>query len=78
MGVTNQVGPNLQLRGSRIFSAVIKELQNKGMKSANNALLVGGSAGGVAAILNCDNFGVGLRNSTIIKCVSDAGFFIRA
>ncbi|XP_047974459.1 pectin acetylesterase 8-like [Salvia hispanica] len=75
--VTN-LGPHLQLRGSRIFSAIINELLEKGMKSAKNALLVGGSAGGLATILNCDRFRASLPNATRTKCVSDAGFFIRA
>ncbi|XP_042004555.1 pectin acetylesterase 8-like [Salvia splendens] len=75
--VTN-LGSHLQLRGSIIFSAIIDELVEKGMKTAKNALLVGGSAGGLATILNCDNFRASLPNASRIKCVSDAGFFIRA
>ncbi|KAL1552653.1 [Wnt protein] O-palmitoleoyl-L-serine hydrolase [Salvia divinorum] len=76
--VTN-MGSHLQLRGSRIFSAIINELLEKGVKTAKNALLVGGSAGGLAAILNCDRFRASLpNNASRIKCVSDAGFFIRA
>ncbi|XP_057799084.1 pectin acetylesterase 8-like [Salvia miltiorrhiza] len=72
------LGPHLQLRGSRIFRAITNELLEKGMKNAKNALLVGGSAGGLSAILNCDNFRANLGNVSRVKCVSDAGFFIRA
>ncbi|KAL7122503.1 hypothetical protein ACP275_01G049400 [Erythranthe tilingii] len=68
----------LYLRGSRIFTAVINELLSIGLKNAKNALLTGNSAGGLAAILNCDRFRALVPNANTLKCVSDSGFFIHA
>ncbi|KAJ9152406.1 hypothetical protein P3X46_025974 [Hevea brasiliensis] len=67
---------NLHFRGARIFLAVMEDLLAKGMKNAENALLSGCSAGGLAAILHCDNFRALLPMGTKIKCLSDAGYFI--
>jgi hypothetical protein len=44
-------------------------------KIYTQALLSGCSAGGLAAILNCDKFRSLLSTSTRVKCVSDAGYF---
>ncbi|KAF2308962.1 hypothetical protein GH714_026049 [Hevea brasiliensis] len=41
---------------SKDFLAVIEDLLAKGMKNAENALLSGCSAGGLASILHCDSF----------------------
>ncbi|XP_047964653.1 pectin acetylesterase 8-like [Salvia hispanica] len=70
---------NLHLRGRRIFTSVIEELMcTQGMSNAENALLVGTSAGGLATILNCDRFHSFLPGACRVKCISDSGFFIRA
>ncbi|KAH6760810.1 hypothetical protein C2S51_017759 [Perilla frutescens var. frutescens] len=72
-------GHPVQLRGSRIFSAVMDELlQVKGMQKADNVLLSGSSAGGLASILHCDGFRALVPNSKRVKCVADAGFFLGA
>ncbi|KAJ3680720.1 hypothetical protein LUZ60_016998 [Juncus effusus] len=69
---------NLHYRGNRIWLAIIDDLLSKGMKKAQNALLSGCSAGGLASILHCDKFQSLLPTSTKVKCFSDAGFFIDA
>ncbi|KAL1532305.1 Pectin acetylesterase 8 [Salvia divinorum] len=66
----------LHYRGARVFLAVVKDLLAKGLKSAENAMLSGCSAGGLAVILHCDNFKNLLPIGTKVKCLSDAGFFI--
>ncbi|XP_057802786.1 pectin acetylesterase 7-like isoform X2 [Salvia miltiorrhiza] len=68
----------LDFRGSRIYDAVIDDLLAKGMNCADNAILAGRSAGGLATILHCDEFRARLPNASRVKCISDAGFFIRA
>ncbi|XP_042015606.1 pectin acetylesterase 8-like [Salvia splendens] len=69
----------LYLRGRRIFSFVIEELMStQGMSNAENALLIGTSAAGLATILNCDRFHSFLPSVCRVKCISDSGFFIRA
>ncbi|KAK8914604.1 hypothetical protein KSP39_PZI024269 [Platanthera zijinensis] len=65
-------------KGSRIWFAVVDELLAKGMYKAQNALLSGCSAGGLASILHCDKFRDLLPATTKVKCFSDAGFFIDA
>ncbi|XP_019155903.1 PREDICTED: pectin acetylesterase 7-like [Ipomoea nil] len=71
-------GTKLYFKGARIFESTLKVLLKKGMKSAKNALLVGESAGGVAAMLHCDSFRQKFSNSTHVKCLSDAGYFFAA
>lgn len=66
----------LHFRGARIFLAVIEDLLEKGMKNAKNAVLSGCSAGGLTAILHCDNFKALLPMGAKVKCFSDAGYFI--
>ncbi|KAL1288693.1 hypothetical protein AAHE18_20G002600 [Arachis hypogaea] len=77
-GDVEEVDPtnNLHFRGARIFEAVIKHLLAKGMENAENAILSGCSAGGLAAILNCDRFKSFLPNGARVKCAPDAGYFI--
>ncbi|GER56205.1 pectinacetylesterase family protein [Striga asiatica] len=70
------VANNLTFRGGRIFDAIMDELLARGMKNADNAILSGGSAGGLATILHCDKFRALLPNATRVKCISDSGFFI--
>nr|XP_025888422.1 pectin acetylesterase 8-like [Solanum lycopersicum] len=73
-----QVHPEnkLYFRGARIFKAIMEDLWSKGIKSAENAILTGTSAGGLATILNCDKFKYLLPESAKVKCVADAAFFI--
>ncbi|GAB2235069.1 hypothetical protein Drorol1_Dr00004349 [Drosera rotundifolia] len=40
------------------------------------ALLSGCSVGGLAVFLHCDNFTAFLPSTTVVKCLSDAGFFL--
>ncbi|WMV43111.1 hypothetical protein MTR67_036496 [Solanum verrucosum] len=77
-GDVEQVNPEnkLYFRGARIFKAIMEDLWNKGMKNAENAILTGTSAGGLATILNCDKFKSLLPESARVKCVANAGFFI--
>ncbi|PIM99186.1 hypothetical protein CDL12_28323 [Handroanthus impetiginosus] len=51
---------------------------SKGMRNANQALLSGCSAGGLASILHCDEFQSLFPGSTKVKCLSDAGLFMDA
>lgn len=69
---------NLHYRGARIWLAVIDDLLAKGMSKAENALLSGCSAGGLASMLHCDSFHAFLRHDAKVKCLSDAGYFIHA
>nr|GMC65133.1 pectin acetylesterase 8-like [Ipomoea batatas] len=65
----------LYFRGAKIFNAVIQELLDNGMGSAQNALLAGSSAGGVATAIHCDRFRRHFSNTSRVKCLSDAGYF---
>ncbi|GER26927.1 pectinacetylesterase family protein [Striga asiatica] len=76
MGKSNH--PKIISRGARIFYAVMEELLEKGMASAKNAILSGTSAGGLSAILHCDDFRVLLPFTSRVKCLVDSGFFIHA
>ncbi|KAJ0559959.1 putative pectinacetylesterase/NOTUM [Helianthus annuus] len=67
---------NLHYRGARIFNAIMKELLAKGLNHASNALLTGCSSGGLAAILYCDKFRAMLPETSRVKCVPDAGYFV--
>ncbi|KAI4327921.1 hypothetical protein L6164_020330 [Bauhinia variegata] len=79
-GDVEAVNPTTKLyyRGARVFNAIVEDLLAKGMKNAQNALLSGTSAGGLAAILNCDRFRALLPATATVKCLSDAGYFINA
>ncbi|KAF6135147.1 hypothetical protein GIB67_035218 [Kingdonia uniflora] len=68
----------LYFRGQRIWSAGIEELMSKGLRQANQALLSGCSAGGLASILHCDEFGDIFPGTIRVKCLSDAGLFLDA
>lgn len=65
-------------RGARLWRAIMDDLLAKGMNNAQNAILGGCSAGGLGAILQCDNFRTLLPSGAKVKCFSDAGFFINA
>lgn len=68
----------LKFRGQRIWLAGVEELMSKGMRKANQALLSGCSAGGLASILHCDQFREMFPATTKVKCLSDAGMFLDA
>ncbi|VAH34420.1 unnamed protein product [Triticum turgidum subsp. durum] len=53
-GDTFDKGTGLYFRGQRIWEEAIQHLLSIGMASADRALLTGCSAGGLAAILHCD------------------------
>ncbi|XP_040985859.1 pectin acetylesterase 8-like isoform X2 [Juglans microcarpa x Juglans regia] len=67
---------NLHFRGARVWLAVIEDLLSKGMRSAENAIISGCSAGGLTSILHCDNFRALVPIGAKVKCLSDAGYFI--
>ncbi|KAK1412271.1 hypothetical protein QVD17_33385 [Tagetes erecta] len=69
---------NLQFRGHKIFLAAMEDLMSKGMRNADQALLSGCSAGGLASILHCDEFSSLFSGSTKVKCLADAGMFMDA
>ncbi|GKA89290.1 pectin acetylesterase 8-like protein, partial [Tanacetum coccineum] len=77
-GDVEKVNPktNLHFRGARIFRAVVKELLEKGVIFADNAIHSGCSAGGLTSILHRDNFKALLPTSTRVKCLANAGYFI--
>ncbi|KAG5548868.1 hypothetical protein RHGRI_014282 [Rhododendron griersonianum] len=68
----------LEFKGQQIWSAAMEELMSRGMHNANQALLSGCSAGGLASILHCDEFRDLFPGSTKVKCLSDAGLFLDA
>lgn len=68
----------LNFRGQRIWSAAMQHLLSIGMNNAQQALLSGCSAGGLASIIHCDEFRELFPHSTKVKCLSDAGFFLDA
>ncbi|CAM6107975.1 unnamed protein product [Calypogeia fissa] len=67
---------NIFFRGQRVWKALMEELMEKGMQNAEKALLSGRSAGGLATILHCDQYRDFMPNTTLVKCLSDAGFFL--
>ncbi|KAJ4727950.1 Pectin acetylesterase [Melia azedarach] len=68
----------LYFRGQRIWLAAMQDLMAKGMQNADQALLSGCSAGGLASILHCDEFQDLFPATTKVKCLSDAGMFLDA
>ncbi|KAL3838652.1 hypothetical protein ACJIZ3_023243 [Penstemon smallii] len=68
---------NIHRRGARVFAAVMEEMLAMGMKDATNAILAGNSAGGLATMLHCDEFQALLPFAARLKCIADAGLFIR-
>ncbi|KAF7804989.1 pectin acetylesterase 3 isoform X1 [Senna tora] len=77
-GDSQNEAAQLQFRGQKIWLAAMEELMSLGMKNANQALLSGCSAGGLASIIHCDEFQGLFPKSTKVKCLSDAGFFLDA
>ncbi|CAA0838793.1 Pectin acetylesterase 8 [Striga hermonthica] len=68
----------LHYRGARVFAAIMDDLLAQGMSNAQNAVLSGCSAGGLASILHCDKFAALFSPDTKVKCFADAGFFLDA
>lgn len=77
-GDTQNEAAKLNFRGQRIWLAGMEDLMSQGMSKANQALLSGCSAGGLASILHCDEFGDLFPKTTKVKCLSDAGLFLDA
>uniref|UniRef100_A0ACD5XE66 Uncharacterized protein n=1 Tax=Avena sativa TaxID=4498 RepID=A0ACD5XE66_AVESA len=81
-GDTFDKGTGLYFRGQRIWEEAIHHLLSIGMASADQVLLTGCSAGGLAAILHCDQFSAFFvhrrRSTTTVKCLADAGLFLDA
>ncbi|CAK9164008.1 unnamed protein product [Ilex paraguariensis] len=77
-GDSEDMAAQLQFRGQGIWLAGMEDLMSKGMRYADQALLSGCSAGGLASILHCDEFRDLFPTSTKVKCLSDAGLFMDA
>ncbi|KAJ7977763.1 Pectin acetylesterase [Quillaja saponaria] len=77
-GDSQNEAAQLSFRGQKIWLAAMEDLMSKGMKKANQALLSGCSAGGLASIIHCDEFRDLFPQSTKVKCLSDAGLFLDA
>ncbi|KAJ8526470.1 hypothetical protein K7X08_028947 [Anisodus acutangulus] len=77
-GDSENQAAQLQFRGQRIWEVAMAELMSKGMRNAQQVLLSGCSAGGLASILHCDEFRTLFPSSTKVKCLSDAGLFMDA
>ncbi|KAG0496113.1 hypothetical protein HPP92_000804 [Vanilla planifolia] len=71
----NQSGSQIFFRGERVWEAIIDQLKLEGLAKAKKAFLTGCSAGGLAALMHCDNFQAHLPQ-TKVKCLADAGFFL--
>lgn len=69
-------GTKLFFRGQLIWEAVMDELLSIGMSKADQALLSGCSAGGLAAMIHCDDFRDMLPRDAAVKCLADASFFL--
>ncbi|KAF2953756.1 pectin acetylesterase 6 isoform X2 [Oryza sativa Japonica Group] len=69
-------GSTLHFRGLRIWEAVVDELMGKGLATAKQAILSGCSAGGLAALLHCNDFHARFPKEVSAKCLPDAGFFL--
>lgn len=77
-GDSEDESAQLQFRGQKIWLAAMEELMSIGMQKADQALLSGCSAGGLASIIHCDEFRSLFPKSSKVKCLSDAGFFLDA
>ncbi|KAF2303129.1 hypothetical protein GH714_014036 [Hevea brasiliensis] len=67
---------NLYFSGQLIWESVMDELLSIGLSNANQALLSGCSAGGLATLIHCDNFRDLMPKDATVKCLADAGFFL--
>jgi hypothetical protein len=70
-GSTSGPVKTLWYRGSRNLDAIVDDLKVKGMGNASLAVLGGCSAGGMAALSQCNHFAA--RAGVPSKCVGDAG-----
>ncbi|KAL1546342.1 [Wnt protein] O-palmitoleoyl-L-serine hydrolase [Salvia divinorum] len=70
-----QNGTELFFRGQLIWDTLMDELLTIGMSESRQALLIGCSAGGLAALIHCDDFRDLFPKDTDVKCLADAGFF---
>ncbi|KAI4349852.1 hypothetical protein L6164_010400 [Bauhinia variegata] len=75
-GDSEHTAAQLQFRGQRIWLAAMEDLMSKGLRHAEQALLSGCSAGGLATIIHCDEFRGRFPSTTKVKCLSDAGLFL--
>ncbi|KAI3881437.1 hypothetical protein MKX03_009505 [Papaver bracteatum] len=66
----------LFFRGQLIWDAVMEELLSLGLANSQQILLSGCSAGGLATLIHCDDLKKMLPREVIVKCLSDAGFFL--
>ncbi|XP_024381508.1 pectin acetylesterase 7 isoform X2 [Physcomitrium patens] len=73
---TKTEGNALHYRGESIWNFVIDDLLKKGLNKVEKALLGGCSAGGLSSILHCDKLRTVLPRAKVVKCMSDAGFFV--
>ncbi|KAL0900543.1 hypothetical protein Bca101_084504 [Brassica carinata] len=69
-------GTRLFFRGQLIWEAIMDELLSMGMSDAEQGILTGCSAGGLATLIHCDYFRDHLPKDAAVKCVSDGGFFL--
>lgn len=69
---------DLYFRGQRIWLEAMNQMMLQGMKDADQALLAGCSAGGLASILHCDQFRQLFPANIKVKCFADAGLFLDA
>ncbi|CAI5480420.1 unnamed protein product [Closterium sp. Yama58-4] len=75
-GGGSYAGTAIYLDGWKIVQAVIQDLKsNRAIRSADQILLVGSSAGGQAAVALCDRI-AGAFPWAATKCISDSGFFV--
>ncbi|ONK67760.1 uncharacterized protein A4U43_C05F3490 [Asparagus officinalis] len=69
-------GRKLFFRGQRIWEVIMGELLSEGLGKAKQAFLTGCSAGGLATFIHCDSFRALMPKDAVVKCLSDAGFFL--
>lgn len=69
-------GTKLFFRGQLIWETLMDELLSVGMSNAKQAFLTGCSAGGLAALIHCDDFRERLPQHATVKCLADASFFL--
>ncbi|GMN58682.1 hypothetical protein TIFTF001_027770 [Ficus carica] len=68
-----KTGGKLFFRGQLIWEVLMDELLSIGLSKAQQALLSGCSAGGLATLIHCDDFRKRLPQDVTAKCLADAG-----
>ena len=68
-----QNGTKLYFRGFPILQAVLESLMDKGMKNAQEVILTGCSAGGLATYIHADYVASMLPPSVKYHAIADAG-----